>query len=366
MPPKRKADEFDSDDEVPAPGRQILPVANLPLDFDGVPTNGMEYLFTVRRDARRLPHVARTTHNPYEITVSFPTMLCAPEPRTNSTAYPSIPCDEWREMLVRRFKNFRKNLAQPTIHVRADDGRKLMPEIKRRDEWWQFLSGEPEHLWNPPRVPKKPKRQRMIMNDQGRAYPTGAEDAELWRIDTEGEVELVPSAPSLPYEESLLIEPIPATKAPLLEPIRLQPREPTPTLLRLIDERMALHLLMYFAHWMNLNLQSANPSFYAMQGTHARWIFALLARVDDTISGDDISHLRNLARACISMLKVQVAARCDLHVLLAPVSEDHLGEHACWIILSLIVGVWCQRDLWMDMEDALRSSPERVPYESGL
>jgi hypothetical protein len=28
--------------------RQILPVANLPIDFDGEPTDGMQYLFTVR------------------------------------------------------------------------------------------------------------------------------------------------------------------------------------------------------------------------------------------------------------------------------------------------------------------------------
>ena len=28
--------------------RQILPVANLPINFDGEPTDGMQYLFTVR------------------------------------------------------------------------------------------------------------------------------------------------------------------------------------------------------------------------------------------------------------------------------------------------------------------------------
>jgi hypothetical protein len=29
-------------------GRQILPVANLPEDFEGIPEDGMQYLFTVR------------------------------------------------------------------------------------------------------------------------------------------------------------------------------------------------------------------------------------------------------------------------------------------------------------------------------
>lgn len=49
MASKRKWDEFDdSDDEEPSFGRQILPVANLPEDFDGTPCDGMQYLFTVR------------------------------------------------------------------------------------------------------------------------------------------------------------------------------------------------------------------------------------------------------------------------------------------------------------------------------
>lgn len=49
MPPyKRKRDDYDSDDEEPAFGKQILPVANLPEDFDAPPTDGLQYLFTVR------------------------------------------------------------------------------------------------------------------------------------------------------------------------------------------------------------------------------------------------------------------------------------------------------------------------------
>ena len=46
---KRKREELDdSDDDEPAYGKQILPVANLPHDFDEEPVDGMQYLFTVR------------------------------------------------------------------------------------------------------------------------------------------------------------------------------------------------------------------------------------------------------------------------------------------------------------------------------
>ena len=44
---KRKADESDnSDEEEPMLGRQVLPVANLPDTFDGVPMDGLQYLFS--------------------------------------------------------------------------------------------------------------------------------------------------------------------------------------------------------------------------------------------------------------------------------------------------------------------------------
>ena len=47
---KRKRDEYEaSDDEGGhALGKQVLPVADLPSNFDGVPEDGAQYLFTVR------------------------------------------------------------------------------------------------------------------------------------------------------------------------------------------------------------------------------------------------------------------------------------------------------------------------------
>jgi len=47
---KRKRDDLSDseDEEEQVPGRQILPVANLPANFDGEPVDGLQYLFTVR------------------------------------------------------------------------------------------------------------------------------------------------------------------------------------------------------------------------------------------------------------------------------------------------------------------------------
>ncbi len=44
--PAMPADGDFSDDE--SLGRQVLPVADLPHDFDGIPEDGMQYLFMVR------------------------------------------------------------------------------------------------------------------------------------------------------------------------------------------------------------------------------------------------------------------------------------------------------------------------------
>ena len=49
MANKRKMGELsDSDSDEATPGKQILPVANLPYDFNQEPQDGMQYLFLVR------------------------------------------------------------------------------------------------------------------------------------------------------------------------------------------------------------------------------------------------------------------------------------------------------------------------------
>jgi len=47
---KRKRLEYESSDDENdhVLGRRVLPVAALPFDFDGVPEDGAQYLFTVR------------------------------------------------------------------------------------------------------------------------------------------------------------------------------------------------------------------------------------------------------------------------------------------------------------------------------
>ncbi|CAK5275480.1 unnamed protein product [Mycena citricolor] len=305
-----------SDEETPL-GRQILPVVDLPENFEGEPEDGMQYLFTVRRNARSLPHITRAP-NPYEI----------PErPRPSSDVLPAVnpelPSTEWREVFETRFRNFRKNIHQPTLDVQLPRRRdvKSMPELKDRDAWWAFLSGRPPEDWQ---MPRKKTMQRGM-----RAFADETVDPET-------------HLPALGDQEISGV-----TRNPPPTPL-LEPREPTPALLHSIDERMALHLIMYFTHWTNLHLQPEKN--IRVTQTHARWVFALLSIVDDYVSADDMHLLRNLARAQISLLQHLAQAKTP------PVSPNDINAPSCWMIICAVVGVWGQRDLWLDAEGTLSST----------
>lgn len=126
---KRKRDEYESSDDENEPvlGKQVLPVANLPFDFDGAPEDGAQYLFTVRyamilvgaiysadtdwivprrRDASLLPRITRVD-NPYAIPEAAADLAPGPsESRTPRT--PAMPSEEWRSIVEERFRNLKR------------------------------------------------------------------------------------------------------------------------------------------------------------------------------------------------------------------------------------------------------------------
>ncbi|CAL1701147.1 unnamed protein product [Somion occarium] len=361
---KRKWTEIDnSDDEEPSLGRQALPVAKLPNDFDGTPLDGLQYLFTVRRDSKLLPHVTRVP-NPYEVEEKPPTESVQTE--TISVGRDYLPSQEWQDLFLRRFKNFRQNTLQSTIHVHvpiAGPSKKIIPDKKERDAWWAFLSGKPESEWNPPKKPKVPKSQksrgkgmRGFSDDTyDNVSQTASSCSHTWTVTDTGEVELAEQS-VLSQSPSLLDQAFPPDKRSVLGTVKTSPpakllqREPTPTLLRGIDHRYSLHLLMYFTHWINLHMEQPHPRTSRMTETHARWMFALLSRVEDYVSADEMSLLRSLARACMALLKERLQQRQDGE----PPSSDEdeeLSVSSCWMIITAVTGIWGQRDLWMDVEN---------------
>ena len=113
-----------------------------------------------------------------------------------------------------------------------------------------------------------------------------------------------------------------------------------------------------------------------------RWIFALLTRIDLMCSADDMACLRNLARACLSLISVvrrqkegspqpsthdeqpdrttETDSRGEETQKTPPgSSSDHktLSECSMWFVFCAVTSIWGQRDLWDDADEALRQNP---------
>jgi hypothetical protein len=118
---------------------------------------------------------------------------------------------------------------------------------------------------------------------------------------------------------------------------------------------------MYFTHWINVHLAQPDLLSSRVTETHAHWIFVLLSRVEDYMSADDMSLLRNLARASLALLK-ELMRRRNLGDKFEEISkigreeerdDFYMSERSCWIIITAVAGVWGQRDLWMDVDSML-------------
>ncbi|KAF8138487.1 survival motor neuron interacting protein 1-domain-containing protein [Boletus edulis] len=373
---RKREDPSDSDSDEITPGKQILPVAKLPYNFDQEPQDGMQYLFLVRRDARRLPRVTRV-YNPYEVSEKKVTPTLAPL-STNV-----LPREEWKIAFQTHFSNLRKNLTQATIHVDQDqpDSRgRVIPEKKDRDAWWKFLAGCPESAWHPR---ERSVRKKLNMTPRTRAFadPAGvvhSQDAAL-QSGTEPSHFQIACLDALP--RNVPQQPSSLDRLQTVEPTnsmtfaadfsmssekvgeeQLSPPEVTPSHLREIDHRMSMHLLMYFTHWINVHLQNPSDPMTSISVSHGRWIFALLTKAEDQLSADEMNLLRNLARACLGLIQryrgkhaTDNAAPAGISDLTLMENATDMSEASCWMIFAAVAGHWGQRDLWADAETGLSS-----------
>ena len=119
-----------------------------------------------------------------------------------------------------------------------------MPEKKERDLWWAFFEGRPETEWNVSPTQSKKRTQGKQSGHGLRAWADepGQEESnrvvihESSLLNDEGEVEeaLKPDpAELLPTPSGT---PAPAGVEDEDDPPAISPREPSPTLLRLINE----------------------------------------------------------------------------------------------------------------------------------
>ena len=107
---------------------------------------------------------------------------------------------------------------------------------------------------------------------------------------------------------------------------------------------------MYFGHWINPRIEEGHLPHTDITDAHGRWMFTLLSRVDDWISGDETSMLRTLGRGCMELIAER---RKRLVAKDSSQESSMIDEMSCWMVVTAIIGVWGQTDLWMDAEGLL-------------
>ncbi|KZP00171.1 hypothetical protein CALVIDRAFT_560768 [Calocera viscosa TUFC12733] len=359
---KRGTHDDDRDGEgLAEPGlqRQILPVArDLRADFDGVPQDGMEYLFTVRRAYAELPWMTSAPSIPAASSVApapWVQQAKSIKAKLNRVAPPAnvlddigemdgtsrVPSQEWKDMFVAGFRRFRENVQQPTIYVGPTPTPRY-PKVTDRARWWTFITDREEPF------------------AAGKSQSTTASDLPAETIKTEPSLDYAPEELSTERMES----PVLTLSAAAHESGTL----PTTALLRSLDQKGILHLLMYFGHWLNTALHPPAPSpppyptspfEPALPPIFAQWIFALLGHLDDRLMSGEIHTLRTLARACREVLvKSWEIGEAVALAIGEGVEERAVRERereACWIVIAAVADVWGQSDLWEDARDAVQA-----------
>lgn len=128
----------DDDDDEPGwqieenSGNQILPVAILPADFDGIPLDGSQYLAVVRKEAKAAPSIAR--YKGYSLKeAAFESVDLGIEDDN------LLPPPEWRDNFLHKFRNMRESLM-----YRVQSGHQSqegLPKGKSAKKWFKYLHG---------------------------------------------------------------------------------------------------------------------------------------------------------------------------------------------------------------------------------
>ncbi|KAK0535802.1 hypothetical protein OC834_001396 [Tilletia horrida] len=288
---------------------QLLPVADLPRDFDGAPDSGATYLAMVRREAQRAPHFTRA-HNPYDR--GNPSSLSktnksgggdqnaarpSEQQGKSGSFFQGQPVEHWRNYQLSRFRGMRNCIltyAVPSAAARAAASVKIessnsasfessetdpsaapaaaataplrIPDPNDREGWFYFVHRRPA-----PRGILQLPEDRPTTNADG---VLESDQPDFFNIDTFVQAGLIPT-PAL---------------------LRRFSQDQVRALIKLLSD-----IIPRFAH------VAQNPDFNSpytasrkvINPLHARWLFSLLIVLDSHLTSDQLNELRNTARTII-------------------------------------------------------------------
>ncbi|GAA5893631.1 SIP1 domain-containing protein [Sporobolomyces salmoneus] len=376
-------------------GSQVLPVAELSDDFSGIPQDGMEYLFLVRREASTHAKVYRASKNPYEEVVQEKRVV-------RDRVHSSKPSEEWREAFLDKFKKTRFRMNHPpTVDNQIEV--ESIPAPKQESAWRIFINGKRSKP-----LPAPTAKPAITPSASVTTKPTDGDTEMLEEEDLESAKASILA--SLELDTPLAPSPSPApssssTPASQSQPEYLQlPQLPTPLLLLAIPSTSLIHVLGHFVEWFEERLEKyrevlnwvpstifAPPALRkkSVKGAHGakpltattgtkklsdeeekkkrkeaekaplptphevQWILSLLSRLNDLLDGDDLSNLRRLGKTLLEMIETSETKASKsgggggvLSEKRREEEEEEEGRARCWMCLAAIGGVWKQEDLW--------------------
>ncbi|SCV72160.1 BQ2448_4854 [Microbotryum intermedium] len=384
-------------------GSQVLPVADLPDDFDGVPEDGMQYLFTVRREAQKRPSINRVP-NPYQVIEQGPS-LTPSTPRARQLARPT---EAWSSAFVTQFLQLRRRIAAaPALSSFPPTTHNALPQPQDQGAWHLFIHGR-KTAQTTEAANKSSSSASATLSTR---IPTAPPPAATQSPTTPINVQMTPAE----LEAADLLQ---AAKSHLLASLELDapsvsefpeseatdevsshpPHYPTPSLLLSIPAYYIPRLLFHFQCWLVTKQEDyemminyvpstifapsslrrkpqtsssstttptlplaavpakAPPRPPLMTAHELHWLLSLLTRLDTLLDGEDISSLRSLVRTIKHSNEASEKARMQREgdrkrprgMEEKREDEDEAERRGLgWMIVAIVCGeVWGQKDLW--------------------
>ncbi|WRT65473.1 uncharacterized protein IL334_002416 [Kwoniella shivajii] len=318
------------------PRSQCLPIGMLPADFDGTPVDGSQYLAMVDRDNRDLPSYKSVT-NPYsqialsssasQITnPSSSAVRADANGESSKQKHPALPKDSWESVFPTHFQGYRKHVQEQISTSEQLSYPAHYPPIPlagRRPDWYAFVNGylPPSNSNTKGKAKAKAKAkakhvltEEEMMNASIPQQIEGEGEEEDMELDEESEEEV---------EEKIIVGKTSNGNQKRIGPVR----EPLFSILQRLNSPQAIRVLSHFAHWISESINQLPPPYPSspellptqpdyspsspvkpkeptrvhcpISSNYFNWIFSLLLIVDQQLSSNEISILRELARAAM-------------------------------------------------------------------
>ncbi|WVF66849.1 hypothetical protein IAT40_001591 [Kwoniella sp. CBS 6097] len=341
------------------PRAQCLPIGELPLDFDGTPTDGSQYLAMVIKANDALPFV-KSVDNPYKrpLSPSKPTKTTGNSAGGGAGAgpsrHPALPKESWEVLFPTHFRGYKKNVLSrlpPTSHLAYPADYPPLPNASHRSEWYAFVNGyitsKNKGKGKEKEKPKAPKLVPAPVMDEEEAMnagpiPVQAQEAMVdptadMEVDMEMDIEDEEGQEEKAEQEEVEQEVKGVLKKTSQGNERRigEEREPLVSVLQRLNSTQAIVILSHFAYWLSelvnqlpspipdspellptqpIDPDNPNPSQIqssisskpprnrnVISSNYFNWIFSLLLILDNHLSSDQISILRDLARASMKV-----------------------------------------------------------------